>query len=182
MTGTDYRIIDIKLDERTILWRNADIEQERRVAIFDLLEGNSFQPVAAAVHGNHGPYRVGLGVEERLRVARNVRIEEEKGGFVVEGTTLEYSVSIEIASTLGMATEVEVVDRLPVTDDKNIKIKVLSVVPDSQPYTQSERGSPVRGGLRWTLAVPAGGRATIEYKYRVSFSARNELVGGSRRD
>ena len=33
----DYRIIDIKLDERTILWRNADIEQERRVAIFDLL-------------------------------------------------------------------------------------------------------------------------------------------------
>jgi hypothetical protein len=26
---TDYRIIDIKLDEHTILWRNADIEQDR---------------------------------------------------------------------------------------------------------------------------------------------------------
>ena len=41
----DYRIVDVKLDERTIIWRNADVEQERRVAIFDLLEGNSFKPL-----------------------------------------------------------------------------------------------------------------------------------------
>jgi uncharacterized protein (UPF0262 family) len=65
----DYRIIDTKLDERTILWRNADIEQERRVAIFDLLEGNEFKPLAAAAAGHHGPYKVLLGVEEgRLTV------------------------------------------------------------------------------------------------------------------
>jgi uncharacterized protein (UPF0262 family) len=70
MTSPDYRIIDIRLDERTILWRNADIEQERRVAIFDLLEGNLFQPLSAAEHGNHGPYRLLLGVEEgRLTMA-----------------------------------------------------------------------------------------------------------------
>lgn len=70
MTAPDYRIIDIKLDERTILWRNADIEQERRVAIFDLLEGNLFQPLSAAEHGNHGPYKLLLGVEEgRLTMA-----------------------------------------------------------------------------------------------------------------
>ena len=70
MTAPDYRIIDIKLDERTILWRNADIEQERRVAIFDLLEGNMFKPLSAAEHGNHGPYKLLLGVEEgRLTMA-----------------------------------------------------------------------------------------------------------------
>ncbi len=70
MTAPDYRIIDIKLDERTILWRNADVEQERRVAIFDLLEGNVFAPLAADEHGCHGPYKVMLGVEEgRLTVA-----------------------------------------------------------------------------------------------------------------
>ncbi|MBX9860893.1 MAG: UPF0262 family protein, partial [Sphingomonas sp.] len=40
----DPRIIDVKLDERTILWRSADIEQERRIAIFDLIEGNYFKP------------------------------------------------------------------------------------------------------------------------------------------
>ncbi|WP_310496073.1 UPF0262 family protein [Sandarakinorhabdus sp.] len=69
MTAADYRIIEIKLDERTILWRNADIEQERRVAIFDLLEGNEFKPASVESHGNHGPYKVLLGVEEgRLTV------------------------------------------------------------------------------------------------------------------
>ena len=35
------RIIAIDLDEKSIIRRNADIEQERRVAIFDLLEGNT---------------------------------------------------------------------------------------------------------------------------------------------
>ena len=56
---SEQRIIDVQLDERTIIWRNADVEQERRVAIFDLLEGNSF-----AVEGHDGPYRIVLRVEE----------------------------------------------------------------------------------------------------------------------
>ena len=55
----DPRIIDIILDERSILRRNADIEQERRIAIFDLLEKNSFD-----VAGHDGPHRVRLRVEE----------------------------------------------------------------------------------------------------------------------
>ena len=52
MSNPDYRLIDIKLDERTILWRNADIEQERRVAIFDLIEENTFRPLRAVEAGH----------------------------------------------------------------------------------------------------------------------------------
>ena len=55
----DPRIIDIALDERSILRRNADIEQERRIAIFDLIEKNHFAPA-----GHQGPFRVTLRVEE----------------------------------------------------------------------------------------------------------------------
>jgi uncharacterized protein (UPF0262 family) len=84
MSAPDYRIIDIKLDERTILWRNADIEQERRVAIFDLLEGNSFQPLGVESHGNHGPYRVMLGVEEgRLTVGINAADDTPLESFIL---------------------------------------------------------------------------------------------------
>ena len=80
----NYRIIDIKLDERTILWRNADIEQERRVAIFDLLEGNVFQPVSAAESAYKGPYKVMLGVEEgRLTVAINAVDDTPVESFVL---------------------------------------------------------------------------------------------------
>ena len=68
--GADHRIVDVKLDERTILWRNADIEQERRVAIFDLLEGNFFKPAGPYDDAYAGPYKVVMGVEEgRLTVA-----------------------------------------------------------------------------------------------------------------
>jgi len=61
---SDFRIIDVELDERTILWRSADVEQERRVAIFDLLEGNSFRLVTARGNGCAGPYRIKLRVED----------------------------------------------------------------------------------------------------------------------
>jgi len=63
------RIIDIELDERSILRRNPDIEQERRVAIFDLLEGNRFD-----ARGHEGPFRVALRVEEN-RLAIDLRDE-----------------------------------------------------------------------------------------------------------
>jgi len=55
----DPRIIDVKLDDRTIIWRNADVEQERRIAIFDLLEENMFAPA-----GHDGPFRILLRVED----------------------------------------------------------------------------------------------------------------------
>ena len=60
----DARIIHIALDEATILWRNADIEQERRIAIFDLIEENTFKPLRAWEAGHHGPYRLRLSVED----------------------------------------------------------------------------------------------------------------------
>ena len=60
----DPRICEIVLDEATILWRNADIEQERRIAMFDLIEDNSFKPARAIAAGHLGPYRLGLSVHD----------------------------------------------------------------------------------------------------------------------
>jgi uncharacterized protein (UPF0262 family) len=71
----DPRIIDVELDERTILWRSADIEQERRIAIFDLIEGNHFAPQRRHTDGYAGPYRIRLSVEEG-RLAIEIRRED----------------------------------------------------------------------------------------------------------
>ncbi len=60
----DPRIIDVELDERTISWRSADIEQERRIAIFDLIEDNHFAPQRPQADGYAGPYRIKLESEE----------------------------------------------------------------------------------------------------------------------
>jgi len=60
----DPRISHIELDEATILWRNADIEQERRVAMYDLIEENTFKPLRAFAAGHEGPYRLHLSVHD----------------------------------------------------------------------------------------------------------------------
>lgn len=60
----DPRIIDVELDDRTIIWRNADVEQERRIAIYDLLEDNHFQPVAGLDRDHGGPFKLLLRVED----------------------------------------------------------------------------------------------------------------------
>ena len=56
---SEQRIIDIELDDRTIIRRSDEVEQERRIAMFDLLENNHFAP-----QGHKGPYRILLRVED----------------------------------------------------------------------------------------------------------------------
>jgi uncharacterized protein (UPF0262 family) len=66
-----FRLIDISLDERTIVRRTREIEQERDIAIYDLLESNSFHP-----EGSHGgPYKLILGVEEN-RLTFDIQLED----------------------------------------------------------------------------------------------------------
>jgi len=67
MTDADpskQRIISVELDEGSIVWRNPDVEQERRVAIFDLIEDNKFVPQRGHPDGYAGPYRLRLRVED----------------------------------------------------------------------------------------------------------------------
>ncbi|MGQ7829899.1 UPF0262 family protein [Altererythrobacter sp. Z27] len=73
----DQRISHISLDEETIIWRNADVEQERRVAIFDLIEENCFKPVRSAARGASGPYRLSLSVHEG-RLVMDIRSEDDE--------------------------------------------------------------------------------------------------------
>ena len=54
------RIANITLDERTVVRRSPEIEHERQVAIYDLLEENHFAPRGVAA----GPYDLALSIEE----------------------------------------------------------------------------------------------------------------------
>lgn len=63
MGNASQRIADIRLDEKSVVRRNADVEHERAVAIYDLLEENHFAPVS----GLEGPFDLVLRlVEDRL--------------------------------------------------------------------------------------------------------------------
>lgn len=63
MEGTQY-IANIYLDERSVVRLNAQVDHERKVAIFDLLEDNSFVPIDTPP----GPYNVILAIEDNRLV------------------------------------------------------------------------------------------------------------------
>jgi uncharacterized protein (UPF0262 family) len=60
----------VELDEATILSRSEAVEQEREVALRDLVADNSFRPLRAAERGHAGPWSLALSlVEGRLAMA-----------------------------------------------------------------------------------------------------------------
>jgi uncharacterized protein (UPF0262 family) len=66
-----YRLSAVILDEASVVYRTPAIEQEREVAIYDLLEANVFKPEGSP----GGPYRLILGVEES-RLVLDIRLED----------------------------------------------------------------------------------------------------------
>ena len=71
--GSRRRIAKVTLDERTVVRRSPEVEHERAVAIFDLIEESHFCPAG----DDNGPYSLHLGiVENRLMI--DVRTEQEQ--------------------------------------------------------------------------------------------------------
>jgi uncharacterized protein (UPF0262 family) len=77
----ESRIVSLNLDEKTVVRRSPEVEHERAVAIFDLLEENRFEPLG---HGG-GPYDLRLSVEDRQRLVMDIRHES---GDPVERVTM----------------------------------------------------------------------------------------------
>lgn len=53
-----FKIVSVTLDEKTVVRRSPDIEHERQIAIYDLLEENYFAPVDV----DPGPYHLHLSI------------------------------------------------------------------------------------------------------------------------
>lgn len=68
------RIVRVTLDERTVLRRSPEVEQERRVAIEDLLDANYFSPLGA---DHPGPFNLHLSIEDN-RLVFDVRDEADR--------------------------------------------------------------------------------------------------------
>lgn len=62
--NTGGKLVHIELDERTVVRRSPEVEHERAIAIYDLIEENRFSPVGAEAE----EFRLYLGIEDnRLR-------------------------------------------------------------------------------------------------------------------
>ena len=72
------RIIEIDLDDANLPPPTPDVEQERKVALFDLMEDNSFTlPDRDGRAAPQGPYRLGLSIREK-RLVFDVSTEDRQ--------------------------------------------------------------------------------------------------------
>ena len=67
-----FRIDRVTLDESTVAKRNPEIEQEKSIAISDLLERNRFQPRGSP----GGPYHLRISLQEN-RLVLDMRLKDD---------------------------------------------------------------------------------------------------------
>lgn len=70
------RLVRIELDERSLAPATADIEHERKIAIYDLLQENFFEPLGDPDVVGEGPYALYLSASEG-RLIFDVRTEDD---------------------------------------------------------------------------------------------------------
>jgi hypothetical protein len=127
--------------------------------------------------------RLGLGVEESIKVARSTTYKETSGGLLGGSTVLPHEVIIEIDNRLAVPADLEVRERVPVSaaDEKDIKIEEQQVYPPWEVVDEPLDDVLVHGTRRWRITVPARQTTTLLAQFAIRIPADKMLVGGNRR-
>ncbi len=70
---TTDKIVAIDLDDKSVVRRSVEVEHERKVAMYDLLDMNRFRPVGDF----KGPFKVRLGIEDGKRLVFKIDDEDD---------------------------------------------------------------------------------------------------------
>ena len=128
-----------------------------------------------------GHLEMGLGVEDRIRVIRNTRHDEESAGMFGGSRRLLTEVEVEVASSLSREVRVEVCERVPVAGEDDVRVELRDCDPAPLEWAGTRDGPILRGGKVQTLTVPAGGKTRALLRYAITLGSREEIVGGDRR-
>ncbi len=131
-----------------------------------------------------GDFKLGLGVEQAIKVARNTRFSEKRSGEkVVAMQDLQHDIEIELSNRLDREVKCEVRERIPQpAPDAEVVVEEADVKPAWETYTQAERRQVLEGGRKWTVTLKSGQTQALSARYVVKLYANNELVGGNRRE
>jgi len=127
--------------------------------------------------------RLGLGVEESIKVSRNTRFDEASGGVFGGASMLTHRVSLEVANRLGRPVTVELRERVPVVpvSEKDIKVEEAEVKPAWRTPTPLPGETPVEGERAWRVTLQAGEKQSLDATWVVKIPSSKMLQGGNRR-
>ncbi|MGW2085095.1 DUF4139 domain-containing protein [Streptomyces sp. NPDC001880] len=123
--------------------------------------------------------RVGLGPAEGIRVTRRTNLHESTSGLRNNTTVLDHRVHVELANGLARPVAVEVLERVPVTSDPDVRIEERADWTTPEEGAGPDRHAP--GTRVWRLDLPAGATAALDGGYEIRIPTGKALVGGNRR-
>ncbi len=118
-------------------------------------------PAGTAMLGVVAPgeaFTLPLGLDRAIKPVRNVKVNTVERGVINKDEINEYSVTTEIANPYRVPLAMRVLDQVPVTDDKDVEIKLVRSEPEAQKNTQN-------GELAWKVTVPPSGKSTVTFVY-----------------
>ena len=102
-----------------------------------------------------------LGLDRGIKPVRNVKVMTTQTGLISKDEVNEYAVTVELTNPTPTPMRLRVVDQLPVTDDKDVEIKLVRTSPGLSQHDK------VTGKLEWQLTVPATSKTTVSFVYTV---------------
>jgi uncharacterized protein (TIGR02231 family) len=115
-------------------------------------------------------FELQLGVDDQIRVERQLR-RRSTGKAVIGGTrTIDIGYEITVENHRPGKTRVSVHDRIPVSTDGDVKVRLREASP--APATQTDLGE-----LTWELPLDGGQAATVRYRFTVEHPAQVTVTG-----
>jgi uncharacterized protein (TIGR02231 family) len=145
--------------------QGGEVQLYRDGAFVGLAQMASLLPGAAA--------RIPFGVDERIRVA--VRDEPKQSGdkgIVSKQRIDEHKQRFEITNYHAIPLTIEVIDRVPIAQNKDVRIEVLKgATPASEEDLDGKSGV-----LLWRMLTQPKQTATVRHYYSVRYPADRELA------
>jgi uncharacterized protein (TIGR02231 family) len=115
-------------------------------------------------------FELQLGVDDQVRVERKLR-RRSTGKAVIGGTrSIDVGYEIAVENHRHSRTRVSVHDRIPVSTDGDIRVRLRETSP--APATQTDLGE-----LTWELSLDGGQEATVRYRFTVEHPAQITVTG-----
>uniref|UniRef100_A0A7C4CB49 Mucoidy inhibitor MuiA family protein n=1 Tax=candidate division WOR-3 bacterium TaxID=2052148 RepID=A0A7C4CB49_UNCW3 len=130
--------------------------------------GGTFVPAVAQEES----LEMSFGADERVRVKRElVRSFKSRGGVLGRTERQQFVYRTTVENFRQTAIAVEVVEQVPVSREKEIKVTVTKLEP--KPETQDD----YRGTRTWKPELKPGGKFTIELEFQVEYPAGRRVSG-----
>ncbi len=133
-----------------------------------------------------GVLKLGLGVEEGIKISRNTFFNEETTGLIKGSLGLNHTIDIVVQNNLRTSAEIEIRERISVPPDnksekdEKVKVLILELKPEWEEYDQDP--NLINGAYRWKASVSPGGKSRFHVQYEIRIPSQFEIVGGNRRE